>query len=318
MGVVFGGEDDFEVGTFDFSEFGVEVGHAGVGGGGDGPGEAVVGDEHAVAFEGGDDCFRVRREFGVVEIGAEAEAFSHAGEGGVFIVAGEVSGGVGVGATGFAEGDAEGVVDDAALEFVETDDGGEDGETGGVGGGPGFGAEGIGTEVEDCGTGGGPACVGFFHLVELIEFSGLDIDDESVSVAAFFAEIALVLIEGEGREFFSVVVDGIEVVDGPAFDGGVAGDGIGAGVGFVGEFPEGDFDFFLRRIDEDEVHVGVHAEGEIRADGLDDLRGVGVEGPIFDEDVPVIVGGEDFEAGENGIGIGGVEGDRFFDLNGRG
>ncbi len=54
-GVLARGGDDFEVGAFDAAEFVVEDGDAFVGGDGDGPFDAVVGDDHAEALEGGED-----------------------------------------------------------------------------------------------------------------------------------------------------------------------------------------------------------------------------------------------------------------------
>ena len=139
-GVLARGGDDFEVGAFDSAEFVVEDGDAFVGGDGDGPFDAVVGDDHAVALESGEDGAGFWREAGCVEGGAEAEAFAHAWKVGIGEGAGEVGGGGDIGAAGAFDGDTESVVDATAFQFVPAHDSGKEWEPGGIAGRPAIGA----------------------------------------------------------------------------------------------------------------------------------------------------------------------------------
>jgi len=291
------GGDDLEVGAFDATEFVVEDGDAFVGGDGDGPFDAVVGDDHAVALECGEDGAGFWREAAGVEVGAEAEAFTHARQFGIGEGAGEVGGGSDVGSAGAFDGDAERVVDATALEFVPADDCGEEREAGGVAGGPAIGAQAVGFEVEDGGLFGFPARVGFEQGIEFVEQTGGGIDDDGVAVAAEFLEVALDAVEGGGAIFLAAFEGG-----GPAFDGSVSGDGIRTGIGFVGVVGDFHGDARLARGNEDEGHVRVVAERFVVADGGDDSGGIGMKGPVADWLVPWVVWREDLQVSEDGVG----------------
>jgi len=73
------------------------------------------------------------------------------------------------------------VLDQAALQLVVAHDGREDGQAGGVGGGPAVGAELVALEVEGRRARCHPAVVGLAGLVELVEHAVDRIDDEGVA-----------------------------------------------------------------------------------------------------------------------------------------
>lgn len=244
----------------------MEDGDAFVGGDGDGPFDAVVGDDHAVALEGGEDGAGFWREAGRIEVGAEAESFAHAWEVGIGEGAGEMGGGGDIGSAGAFDGDTESVVDATAFQFVPADDSGEEREPGGIGGSPAIGARAVAFEVEDGGLFCFPARVGFEQGIEFVEQTGGGIDDDGVAVAAEFLEIALDAVEGCGAIFFAASEEG-----GPAFDGSVSGNGIGTGIAFVGVVGDLYGDARLVLGDDDEGHVRVVAEEFVGADRGDDF-----------------------------------------------
>lgn len=296
--------DDLEVGASDAAEFVVEGGDAFVGGDGDGPFDAVVGDDHAIALECAEDGAGFWREVAGVEVGAEAESFAHAWEVGIGEGAGEVGGGSDIGSAGAFDGDTERVVDAAAFQFVPAHECGEEREAGGIGGSPAIGARAVAFEVEDGGLFCFPARVGFEEGIEFVEQTCGGVDDDGVAVAAEFLEVALDAIERGGAIFLAASEEG-----GPALDGSVVGDGIRAGIAFVGVVGDLYGDARLVLGDDDEGHVRVVAERFVVADRGDDFGGIGMERPVADWLVPWIVWGKDLELGENGVGGWCVEGD---------
>ena len=275
----------------------MEDGDAFVGGDGDGPFDAVVGDDHAVALECGEDGARFWREAAGVEVSAEAEAFAHAWKVGIGEGTGEVGGGSDVGSAGAFDGDTECVVDATALEFVPAHDSEEEWEAGCVAGGPAIGARAVGFEVEDGGLFCFPSRVGFEQGIEFVEQACGGIDDDGVAVAAEFLEVALDAVEGGGGMFLAAFEEG-----GPALDGSVSGDGIRTGIAFVGVVCDLYGDARLVWRDEDEGHVRIVAERFVVADRGDDSGGIGMQGPVADWLVPWIVWGKDLQFGEDGVG----------------
>lgn len=84
-------------------------------------------------------------------------------------------------------GDANGVVDHAGCDFVVAHESGEDGKTGGVGGGPSGGTQGVAGEVEDGSGAGVPVEMAEpLRLPHLIENAVVGINRDYVPVAGAF------------------------------------------------------------------------------------------------------------------------------------
>ena len=66
---------------------------------------------------------------------------------------------------------------------------------------------------------------------------------------------------------------------------------------------------FLVGGNEDVSHIVVGSELEIGADAVDQVLGVGGDEPLGDVCVPGVIFGEDLHLGDDGISLGGVEGD---------
>lgn len=306
-----------EVFAGDFSEFVVQYFHAFIRRERHAPGDAVVGEDHTVLLEGleYDLCF-----FGEachVEVVAEAEAFTHSGQLRVVELAGEVGSGMNVGPACLGNGEAKSMVYFAALKLIVTNDGGEDGEAGCVGGGPTGGAKRVAVQIEDRSLGCFPTVVGSLHAEELEELATGGIDDDGMAVAIFVDHITLHVQEREESALFAGAV-----FAGPAFDGEIVGDGVGAFVRFIGVAGDLDLDEFLVGGNEDVSHVVIGTELEVSADAVDQVLSVGGDGPMRDVGVPGVVLGEDLQFGDDGIRFWGIEGNglgkngRFFRTGG--
>src|SRR5205823_5842902 len=78
----------------------------------------------------------------------------------------------------------DGVVDRTRPHLVETEEPGQDGESGGVGRRPGVGAETVGPEVEDGARPGGRPAARVPRVVQLVEDASVAVDHERVTVAS--------------------------------------------------------------------------------------------------------------------------------------
>ena len=182
-----------------------------------------------------------------------------------------------------ARREANGVLDFAGGDFVVANQAGEDGEAGGVGGGPGVGTLLVIEQIPNCGGGGVPTAVGIgVAAVELVEPAIGVVEDEDVAVAAAGIWIAL--------------------------DGRVGGHGHGAGIAFVavggevdGHEAAGDDDIGnANRAALISAGAEVGMKADAGADEVDVIGRIGIDLRGGDVGVPEIVGGKWEEAVEAG------------------
>ena len=157
------------------------------------------------------------------KLGLETETQAHRRQVGVGAAAGVVGRRVDVGPLRRVDGEAQGVVDLPFLHLVVAHEAGKHRQAGRVGRGPAVGTQGVGAQVEHGARAGRPALTAGVGVEELVEQEVVGVEDQHVAVA--------------GRV-------------GPALDGRVGRDGIGAGVALVGVV-EGDGDLGLRGAHDD-------------------------------------------------------------------
>ena len=274
-GVERGDLEDIEIGGGDGAKIvKVRIVPARVRGAGDVHGRTVVGKDEAVFFHGLENDLIGGGEGRDIEAGLETETRAHGRSGGVGGGGGSpVGGGRSESSTGILQCETDRVIDGACGDFIVANESREDGETGGVGAGPGVGALLVGEKIPDSAGTGVPGSGLGVGTVELVEEAVGVIENEDVAIAVAGVGVAFD-IRGErdghgagiGLGGVGGVVDGDERLSG--IDNGVGNADIGAVV-------------------EARTEVGMDAGGG--ADVRDDGGGVGVDGRGGNVFVPEIV-----------------------------
>lgn len=244
-----------------------------IGGTGDVHGRTVVGEDEAVFFHGVEDDLiggRVARD---VEGGFEAKARAHGKSVGIAGSGGPVGSGRNKTGAGILQRETDRMLDGRRGNFVIADKAGEDGESGGVGAGPGVRALLIGEKIPD-GAGISIPTGGLrLGTVKLVKEAVGFVENEDVAVAGAGVGIALDGIakcDGHGARVafaaIGLVIDGDEGLGG--VDNRVGDAHVGAVVLSLAE-------------------IGMQANG--RANVIDEGGGVGINGRGRDVLVPEII-----------------------------